>query len=256
VTASSAWARRKTRNFSRTTEAKLGPGEAMLKFGQWPFRLPSRLVMAAIGLTLLADPVLGHDTGNHAAKDQVETPTEAAVGPVVPPEPNPFPFQLGGPFVLIDHFGRVRTPDDFKGKFQLVVFGYAQCKNMCPLSLARLAGALDSLGETGEKLQPLFITVNPEVETPALLRATLEKIHPRILGLSGSPTQVDQALAGFRIKREEIGPDLEGDPIVSHSSFMYLMGPDGDFLTFLPPIFPGPQLADKLRPYLMTADAG
>ena len=174
---------------------------------------------------------------------------------MAPPEPNPFPFQLGGPFVLTDHFGRVRTPDDFKGKFQLVVFGYAECKNMCPLSLARLAAALDRLGDTGEKLQPLFITVNPEVETPAMLRDALEKIHPRILGLSGSPAQVDQALSGFRIKREEIGPDLEGDPIVSHSSFMYLMGPDGEFLTFLPPIFPGPQLAAKLRPYLMTADA-
>ena len=232
----------------------MGLGRAISGLERRTLRLPGRLAAAAIGLALLASPVLGHDTGSHAAKDQAEAASDDDFGPVAPPEPNPFPFQLGGPFVLTDHFGQVRTPGDFRGKFQLVVFGYAQCKNMCPLSLANMAVALDKLGETGEKLQPLFITVNPEVETPAVLRDALVKIHPRILGLSGSPTQVDQALSGFRIKREEIGPDLEGDPIISHSSFMYLMGPDGEFLTFLPPIFPGPQLAAKLRPYLMMAD--
>ncbi len=98
----------------------------------------------------------------------------------------PFPLALGGPFDLVGHDGRRRTERDFRGRYLLVYFGYASCEGMCPLELARLADAIDLLGPAGARVQPLFVSVDPARDTPERLAAFVAKIHPRLIGLTGT----------------------------------------------------------------------
>ncbi len=215
-------------------------------------------VLFAVGLSLAGTQgALAHGKETHAGAAAGETtglPANATAAQPTPPA-GPLPFDVGGPFALTDHNGRPVTNIDFEGRPAVLIFGYAKCKNMCPLSLQRLAVALDALGPDGKDLQALFVTVNPEEETPAVLREALKAVNPRILGLTGTKGQIATALESYGIKSETIGNDFEGDPVISHGSYFYVIGSDGAVKTFLPPIFAGEALAEKIRPYLL-AEAG
>ena len=92
---------------------------------------------------------------------------------------------VGGPFALIDHTGTSRTERDFRGKLMLVYFGFTYCPDICPTDLQNIGLALDRLGAVGDKVQPLFITVDPERDTPAHLADYVPMFHPRLIGLTG-----------------------------------------------------------------------
>jgi cytochrome oxidase Cu insertion factor (SCO1/SenC/PrrC family) len=143
---------------------------------------------------------------------------------------------FGGPFRLIDQTGNVRTNLDFKGQFMLITFGYTFCPDICPTDLATMATALDLLGGQSDKVQPIFITIDPERDTPSHLKDYVAAFYPRLIGLSGSNVEIQQVAKAYRVHRSKIiNPAKPSDEyLVNHSSLTYLMGKDGEFLSMFP----------------------
>ncbi len=199
-----------------------------------------------------AGPAWGHEQhkqgGAQLRADQSDTlQTGAAAGSAAA---EPFPADIGGAFELIDQTGKTVTDADFHGRYMLVFFGYAQCDGICPVSLKRMTRALDLLEEDGEQVQPIFITVDPENDTPAALAAYLPTIHPRLIGLTGTPEAVHAAMKSYKVNANPVGQSWKGTQLISHGSYIYLMGPDGALLTVIPPVFSPPAMAGIIQRYL------
>lgn len=134
---------------------------------------------------------------------------------------------LGGTFRLMDQTGRAVTEADFAGRFLLVYFGFTYCPDVCPTELGIVASALDLLGEPGERVTPVFITVDPERDTPEALADYVSRFHPRMVGLTGTAEQVAAAARAYRVFYARVQrPEMTGY-LMDHSSFIYLVGPDG-----------------------------
>ncbi len=140
---------------------------------------------------------------------------------------------IGGPFELLDKTGAVRTADDVITKATLVYFGYSFCPDVCPFDVARNATALDILADSGHDVGGVFITVDPERDTPEAAADYAEAHHPDMLGLSGTAEQVARAARAYKVYYKK-QPDAE-DPdfyLMDHSTFTYLMMPDIGFVDF------------------------
>jgi len=141
---------------------------------------------------------------------------------------------IGGPFELVDHTGRAVTEQDFRGKYMLVYFGFTHCPDICPSTLQVVATAVDALGDAADEIVPIMVTVDPERDTRELLAGYVTAFHPRLVGLTGSPAQVAQALKAYRIYAQKVPDpdDASGDTYtMDHSSFLYLMDRRGRFVT-------------------------
>jgi protein SCO1/2 len=156
---------------------------------------------------------------------------------------------IGGPFALIDQTGARRTDVDFRGKLLLVYFGFTYCPDVCPTDLQEIAAAVDRLGPAGDTVQPIFITVDPERDTPAHLKDYVSLFHPRLVGLTGSAAAIRDAARAYRTYYAKVPLD-KGDYTVDHSAFIYLMGRDGDYLGFFPPGTSAELMVGTLRPLL------
>ncbi len=164
---------------------------------------------------------------------------------------DPLAERFGGPFTLAAHDGRRVSDTDFRGQFMLVYFGYTRCPDVCPDDLLTLGAALKKLGKDADKIQPLFITVDPERDTAKLLGDYVESFHPRLLGLTGSEAEIATAVRAYKVHRVKYTP--ANDPKsygVDHSSLTYLMGPDGKFRTLIPHGTSAERMADLLRGYV------
>ncbi len=154
---------------------------------------------------------------------------------------------VGGPFALEDGAGQTVTDRSFRGKYMLVYFGYTYCPDVCPTTLGEVAGALDRLGAKADHVAPLFITVDPQRDTPAVLKHYTAAFSPRIIGLTGSPEAIGKVEREYHVyaAKHVTGPG-PNDYAMDHSSFLYLMGPDGSFIAPLDAEQPAPQLAAQL----------
>jgi protein SCO1/2 len=145
---------------------------------------------------------------------------------------------VGGPFKLEDGSGKQVTDSDFRGKYMLVYFGYTYCPDVCPTTLNEVSEALDHLGAKANNLQPIFITVDPKRDTPAVVKQYTAAFSPKLIGLTGTPEQIANVAKAYRVyyaeHRTGSGPN---DYSMDHSSILYLMGPDGKFI--------GPVRADE-----------
>ena len=151
------------------------------------------------------------------------------------PPPGSLPIVFGGPFSLVDHDGVARTERDFAGRFLLVYFGYATCPDICPTGLSAIAAALEALGPSGDRVQPIFISVDPKRDTPERLKAFVAGFHPRLIGLTGNESAVRAAARAYRVHRAKVAvPDAADGYLVSHGSLTYLMDPNGRFVTLFP----------------------
>lgn len=181
-----------------------------------------RTLLIAIALVALAGLLLWFGQANRAAREDA--------GPLAG-------SGVGGPFALIDQNGRAVTDKDFAGKYRLVYFGYTFCPDVCPLDTQKMAAALRALEAsdpaTAAKVQPIFITVDPARDTPAVLAQFVAAFHPRLIGLTGSEAQVDAARKAFKVYAQRAGPPEAKDYLVDHSAMIYLMGPDGSPIAFL-----------------------
>lgn len=154
---------------------------------------------------------------------------------------------IGGPFSLVDTTGKRVTDKDFAGKPMLVYFGYTSCPDVCPAGLQVISAALDKLGDKAAGLTPLFITVDPEHDTAAVMAEYVKSFHPRIVGLTGTPEEIAAVAKAYRVYYKKV-PD-EKDPSrysVDHSSFMYLMDANGELVSHFPHTVGVDELADAL----------
>jgi protein SCO1 len=149
-------------------------------------------------------------------------------------------------FELVDQTGKTVRDEDFDGKWQLVFFGFTSCPDICPTTLANVTTALEELGPAAEKLQPLLVTVDPEHDTPPVLKEYLASSDPRILGLTGTPDQVEKALRSFRVYASKRPLD-GGGYTMDHSAFMYLMDPAGHYAAHFSPREPVEDTVGKIR---------
>ena len=138
---------------------------------------------------------------------------------------------VGGPFALTDQAGKRVTDKDFRGRYLLVFFGFTNCPDVCPSALQVMAAALDKLGPKGQKITPVFITVDPERDTPAQLATYLKSFHPRLVGLSGTPAEIEAVTKAYRVYVKKVAdPKSSAGYTFDHSAIIYLMGPDGAYL--------------------------
>ncbi|MBV8616909.1 MAG: SCO family protein [Acetobacteraceae bacterium] len=154
---------------------------------------------------------------------------------------------IGGPFTLENGNGQAVTDRDFRGKYMLVYFGYTYCPDVCPTTLTELAGALDKLGPKAARVQPVFITVDPQRDTPATIKQYTSAFSPRIVGLTGTPEQIAAVERAYHVfaAKHVTGPG-PNDYGMDHSSVLYLMGPNGRFIAPIDADQTAPQLAQTL----------
>jgi len=154
---------------------------------------------------------------------------------------------VGGPFSLIDQSGKIRTNEDFRGKLMLIYFGFTYCPDICPTDLQNIGLALDQLGPDGDKVQPLFITLDPERDTADHLKEYLSLFHPRIIGLTGDAATIGAAADAFKVYYARVSNKQGDDYTIDHTAFIYLMGVDGNYLGFFPPGTSSDRIAETLR---------
>lgn len=138
-------------------------------------------------------------------------------------------------FLLKDPFGRLVSQDDFQGRFLLVLFGFTQCPETCPMTLSEVAEVMDALGDKADQVQPLFISVDPERDAGAHLARYTDAFHPAILGLTGDPGAILAAAKTFHVLYDRDSDTVASDGFDRvHSSGLILLGPDGGWLRTFP----------------------
>ena len=153
---------------------------------------------------------------------------------------------VGGPYALTDQDGKPRASSDFHGKYQLVYFGYTFCPDVCPTTLAVMAAALDKMGVDQNRIVPVFITIDPERDSPAVLKKYVAAFGPRFVGLTGTPQQIARVEKEFRVYAKK-QPMAGGNYGMDHSSVMYLMAPDGRLVSFYDEVTLPEDLAKDLK---------
>jgi protein SCO1/2 len=145
------------------------------------------------------------------------------------------PITIGAPITLADQYGRSGGGDAMTGKFLLITFGYTFCPDVCPTILRDMSAAVDLLGEEGEKVVPVFVTVDPERDTAERMKDYAAHFHPRLLAFTGTPEEIAATAGDFHIyyarSQVEIGPE---DYLMDHTALVFLMAPDGSYITHFP----------------------
>jgi protein SCO1/2 len=159
---------------------------------------------------------------------------------------------IGGPFTLVGRDGKPVTDRAFRGKYMLIFFGFTHCPDICPAELQVMSAALDELGPKANEIIPIFITLDPERDTPPVVTGYVMNFSPRFVGLTGSPEQIAEAAKAYRVtysKFQEEGakPDHYS---IDHLALVFLMGKDGEYLTHFAYGTPAAKMAETLRRYL------
>jgi protein SCO1/2 len=159
-------------------------------------------------------------------------------------------MNIGGPLALIDQNGNPVTDDSFKGQYRLIYFGYTFCPDACPTELQIMAQALDALGPDGKKVQPIFITIDPARDTPKQLAGYVPLFDKRLVGLTGTPAQIAAVAKEYKVYYAKADQPNGGPYAMNHSSFVYLMNPEGKFLTVFPSDMDGDKMASEIKRYM------
>ena len=159
---------------------------------------------------------------------------------------------VGGPFTLTDQDGKTRTDGDFRGEFMLVYFGYTYCPDLCPTQLQAISDALEALGDKARTVQPIFVTIDPERDSAATMKQYVSHFSPRLIGLTGTPEQVAAVAKAYRVYYAKVPAKGGGkdDYLMDHSGLVYLIGPDGRYLTHFTPQTTAAQMAKTIGRFL------
>ena len=198
------------------------------------------IAAAAVAIAFLAGIWIFTMTGGGNADKFAQCRTTAVAGGS---------SQIGGPFTLIDETGQTVTDQDVIDGPTLLYFGYAFCPDVCPLDNARNAEAIEILENRGVMVKPVFISVDPQRDTPELLADFTANLHPRMLGLTGTPEQIKAASQAYRtyFKKQEPEEGEEDYYLIDHSTFSYLVFPEEGFVEFFKRDLTPEQLADRLQ---------
>ncbi len=158
---------------------------------------------------------------------------------------------IGGPFALTDQQGKPRATPDFAGRYMLIYFGYTTCPDICPTELAKMTASLTQLETAAPKraarITPIFITVDPARDDVAALKDYMPNFHPRFVGLTGTPAQIKAVLDAYRIyARQVVDAATPQTYLMDHSSYIYVMGPDGRYVTHFTIADTAEKMAGKL----------
>jgi protein SCO1 len=156
---------------------------------------------------------------------------------------------IGGPFRLVDQNGKTVTDGDLKGEWSLVYFGYTHCPDACPTALNDISIALDELGPKRGAVRPVFITVDPERDTPEVLKSYVTSFDAPILALTGTPEEIAQAAKNYRVYYAK-HPEAGGDYSMDHSSVIYVMDPQGRFTASFTHESSPEEIAERLKKLL------
>lgn len=135
---------------------------------------------------------------------------------------------IGGSFAMTDHNGRAVTEEDYAGKAKAIFFGFTYCPDVCPTTLARLTEVMEKLGPDAEKLQVILVSVDPERDTPDVLKAYLAAFDSRMIGLTGTPEQLAAFAKSYRVFYEKV-PGQDGNYTLNHSAGVFLFRKSGEF---------------------------
>jgi len=180
------------------------------------------------------------------------TPAPSAVVPTIADHTTiPGLPGLGGPFTLTDQNGKTRTDQEFRGKLLLVSFGFTGCSSVCPLQMQKISEALAEIPPAvANQVVPLFISIDPEGDSPQEMRRFLAAYHPSIIGLTGSEEQIDNVVREYHVHVDVGTPAEQKAGDIDHSDLQYLMGRDGKFLTLLLPNVSAEDIAARLSKYV------
>lgn len=159
----------------------------------------------------------------------LKTPDKPLAGQVNIYEDN---AEIGGDFELIDQNGEIFSSDELKGKLSLIYFGFTSCPDICPTSLNKITKAVEILSENKIDIVPVFITIDPSRDTPAVLKEYLKHFHPKFIGLTGNEKQIREVADKFKVYYAKAASENDNDQdyMLDHSSFTYLMDKNGKYL--------------------------
>jgi protein SCO1/2 len=160
---------------------------------------------------------------------------------------------IGGPFSLVDQTGKSVTDKDFRGRYMLVFFGFTHCPDVCPAELQVMADALGQLGPKASKIVPVFISLDPERDRPEAVGAYVKNFGPNFVGLTGSPEAIAAAAKAYRVsfsKFEYKDSNGQSGYSIDHSTLLYLMDKNGEYITHFSYGTPAAKMAETLRRYL------
>jgi cytochrome oxidase Cu insertion factor (SCO1/SenC/PrrC family) len=157
---------------------------------------------------------------------------------------------IGAPFVLDDPDGRRIALGDFKGKLVLLYFGFTMCPDVCPTDLALIAQALRALGAQENEVQPLFITLDPQRDSPAVLREYAAAFHPRFIALTGSEGEVRRVATDYKVFFEKVRLPGRDNYTIDHTAYTFLLDRDGKFVILFPPGTPSERIEEIVREQL------
>ncbi len=159
---------------------------------------------------------------------------------------------IGGPFRLVDQTGALRSDSVYRGQYMLIYFGYTNCPDVCAIALIDMSEALELLGEAGNLIRPIFITIDPARDTVEVMKEYAANFHPRLVALTGEEAAIDEVAKACGVFSERTATDQEKveSYLVQHTSRIYLMGVDGRLLTQFPYDTPPEEMAESIRPFL------
>ncbi|MBF0250097.1 MAG: SCO family protein [Alphaproteobacteria bacterium] len=160
--------------------------------------------------------------------------------------------EVGGRFMLWDAQRNVVTDADFNGKFMLITFGYTFCPDICPTNLSVMGRAMELLGDKADEITPIFISVDPERDTPGKLGDYVANFHDRFVGLTGSEVMIKRVADSYKVVFAKV-PSTSGDPslyTVDHTASIFLMAPDGHFLDRMAHGITAEQMAERVRGFV------
>ena len=155
---------------------------------------------------------------------------------------------VGGPFSLVGTDGKPVTDRDFRGRYMLIFFGFTHCPDICPAELQVIAQALEQLGDKAKNVVPIFITLDPERDTPEAMGSYVKSFGPNFVGLTGSPEAIAAAAKAYRVSYAKVeDKESAADYGVDHSALVYLMDPEGRYVTHFSFGLSADQMAEKLE---------
>jgi protein SCO1/2 len=170
--------------------------------------------------------------------------------PAAQPSPPLAGARIGGPFSLTDQNGRTVTDRDFAGKYRIVYFGYTFCPDVCPVDVQTIGAGLKAFeardAARGAKVVPIFVTIDPERDTPAVIKQFVANFHPRMVGLTGAPATIDAVAKAYGVYHAKQKPGPGGGYMVDHTRQAYLMDRDGKPMALLPTEQGADKVADEL----------
>lgn len=159
---------------------------------------------------------------------------------------------IGGPFALVDHTGTARTEKDLLGRFAVVNFGFTNCPDVCPTTLQTITDALERLGPAAQRIRPVFVSVDPDRDTPERLKTYREAFDERILMLTGSEAAIARAAKAYKVGYSRMKPAEDGSYMVNHTALIYLMDPNGGYITHFPFKIAPDKLAAALKKWVAS----